>query len=72
MQLLVSSMDYHSLDQEVRHIQLPIHILACELLQNCFFLKQLTTGSTSNYLALLLFGRNFCKFTSNYFGKAYE
>ena len=52
-QLLVGNMDYHSLNQEVRHIQLPVlTLVTCYcIIQSC--LQRPTMGSTSNYLALL-------------------
>jgi len=47
--------EHQSLDQEVRHIQLPVLVLV-----TCHgAAKQPTASSTSYYSALLLYGRNF-------------
>ena len=46
-------MECHSLDQAVRHLQLLVFVLV-----TCYR-AQPTTGSTSNYSALLLFCINF-------------
>ena len=45
---------------------------SCSILRLEFRVEKIRPGNTSNYSALLHFGTNFCDFTSNYFGKAYE
>ena len=57
-QLLVSNMDYHSLDQEVRHIRSYSYQYLFLWVDTELF-KTTDHSSTSNYSALLCFSKNF-------------
>lgn len=57
-------MEYHSLDYEVGHTQLPVLLLVTVTKR----LKGLTTGRSSTLFGAFAFRYKFRDFTSNYFG----
>jgi len=68
-QLPVGNMEHHSLDQEVRRIQLATGTRSCDLLQSC-----LSDQQWVKFLNIwhFCFSVQTCDFTSNYFGEAHE